>query len=375
MIPLLSANANAGAVLTIDLDALRSNYRALCSLAGGIECSAVVKADAYGLGIERVVPALWQAGCRTFFVALLDEAVRVLAVVPHARVYVLNGLFVDNAVHFLESGASPVLSSLEEIREWQTTCRSSGKRCPSALHVDTGINRMGISEAEFAVWADNQRQGTDISVTLVMSHLACAEERNHPMNEIQLEKFGEVQRRMIDTPASLANSAGSLLDPRYHFDMLRPGIALYGGNSLLPCSIHLKPVVHLAGRIMQVRDVPSGGGVGYGATWVARRDSRIAVVGAGYADGYFRAATGNRSGPAAYCSIDGTNVQVVGRISMDMITVDVTDIDPDRAARGKFVELLGDNVLIDDFAQFSGTIGYEVLTNLGSRYARVYSGA
>ena len=373
MTPLSSANA--GAILTIDLDALRSNYLALRAVAGDVECAAVVKADAYGIGIEQSVPALWQAGCRTFFVALLDEAVRVVAAAPHATVYVLNGLFVDNAKQFLETGARPVLSSLDEINDWRTACRSSGQDASAALHVDTGINRMGLSEAEFTNWADHQGTQPDVDVGLIMSHLACAEEAGHPMNEGQLRKFHLIRNRLPNAPASLANSAGSLLDARYHFDMLRPGIALYGGASLLPCPVQLKPVVHLAGKIMQVRDVPAGQGVGYGATWVAIRDSRIAVVGAGYADGYFRAGAGSGSTNSAYCCIDGKRAPVVGRISMDMITVDVTDIDPDRTVRGKFVELLGANVLIDDFAQFSGTIGYEVLTNLGSRYARVYSGA
>ncbi len=367
--------ASVGAVLTIDLDALRSNYLTLKAIGGQAECAAVVKADAYGIGIERAVPALWSVGCRTFFVALLDEAERVLAVAPKATVYVLNGLFIDNAHQFLESDARPVISSLDEIREWAALRQASGEPLSSALHVDTGMNRIGLSQAQFDMWCESRPDDQRFDISLLMSHLACAEETANPMSEIQLENFLNIRSKLSNVPASLANSAGILLNSKFHFDVLRPGIALYGGDSLIPTAAALKPVVHLAGKILQVREVPSGDSVGYGATWVAERDSRIAIVSAGYADGYFRTSTAKNIGDTAYCCIDGSKAPVVGRVSMDMITIDVTDIETLRVARGEFVELLGHNITIDKFAHFSGTIGYEVLTNLGSRYARVYSGA
>ena len=361
--------------LTIDLAALRRNYLALRETAGSAGCAAAVKADGYGVGARRVVRTLRESGCTVFFVALLDEAVDILPEVGDGTVYVLNGIVPGTAKSFARHGIRPVLGNLEEIGEWAECCRLAGSRLPAALHIDTGINRLGLEASSLEKLAGNAALLGAFETSLVMSHFACADDPGDPMNGAQREAFTVMKARLPEAPASLANSAATLSGAENHFDLVRPGIALYGGRALAGRPNPMRPVVHLTGRIMQVRQVAAGSRVGYGATWTARRDSRIAVVGAGYADGYIRLLGGSDDAIRAHVFIDGQFAPVVGRVSMDMMTVDVTGIDPDAARRGATVELLGRNITVDDLADAARTIGYEVLTSLGSRYGRVYSPA
>jgi alanine racemase len=367
--------ATAGAVLTIDLAALRGNYRAMASLAPGATCAAVVKGDAYGTGTGPAARTLADAGCEVFFVALVAEALDVRRMLPEATVYVLNGLPPGSAGIFAGNNLRPVLGSMADVSEWAEFCQSQGTALPAALHVDTGINRLGLEAGDIdRVVASPGILGA-FEPCLIMSHLACADQPDHPMNSAQNQRFAAIRAKFPGIAGSLSNSAGIINGAAYHHDLVRPGIALYGGRAVAGRPNPSRPVVHLAGRITQVRTVEAGQTVGYGATWTAPRRSRIAIISAGYADGYFRLAGPDAQKSGAQVHVAGRLVPVVGRVSMDMITVDVTDVPAADLDRGQTVELLGHNIGVDDLAATASTIGYEVLTNLGSRYARVYSGA
>jgi alanine racemase len=367
--------ATAGAVLTIDLAALRDNYLTMKALAPDAVCTAVVKGDAYGIGTVPAVKALADAGCEVFFVALVAEALDVRRAVPGATIYVLNGLPPGTAEAFALNRLRPVLGSTAEIEEWTACCGSRATALPAAIHVDTGINRLGLETGEIDRIVASPSMLGDFVPSLIMSHLACGDEPDHPMNAQQNARFAQICERFPGIPASLANSAGVINGSAFHHDLVRPGIALYGGRAVAGLANPARPVVHLAGRVMQVRTVEPGQTVGYGATWTARRRSRIAVVSVGYADGYMRLVGASEGKAGARVHLAGSFAPVVGRVSMDMITVDITDVPAPGVRRGDTVELLGRNVGVDDLAAMAGTIGYEVLTNLGSRYARVYSGA
>lgn len=367
--------ATAGAVLTIDLAALKENYRTLAALAPGAVCAAAVKGDAYGTGTGRAARALADAGCGVFFAALVAEALDVRHALPDAIVYVLNGLPPGSSGIFADNQLRPVLGSMTDIAAWAEFCQSHGTALPAAIHVDTGINRLGLEAGDIDRLVASPGMLGAFEPCLIMSHLACADQPDHPMNSAQNERFAAIRAKFPGISGSLANSAGIINGPAYHHDLVRPGIALYGGRAVAGRPNPSQPVVHLAGRIIQIRTVEAGQTVGYGATWTAPRRSRIAVVSAGYADGYFRLAGPAAQKTGAQVHIAGRLAPVVGRVSMDMITVDVTDIPPADLDGIQSVELLGHNIGVDDLAATASTIGYEVLTNLGSRYARVYSGA
>lgn len=366
-----AAEPTATALLTIDLGALRANYRTLRDLAGEAECAAVIKANAYGTGDIIAATALAQEGCRTFFVATFNEGTRVRGAVPQATVYVLDGFFPQSGDAYIESGLRPVLSSAEDLADWITFCRDSGAEHPSALHVDTGMNRLGLRPEEAVDLLGAGGAGEDYVPALLISHLACADEPDHPKNAEQLHAFEKLLAQLPKCPASLANSGGIFLGQPYHFDLVRAGFALYGGRAVEGRPT-LAPVVQLHGRIAQVREADAGETVGYGAAQRLERRSRIATISLGYADGIFRhlGAGGAQSGLVGY--IGEHEVPILGRISMDLITLDVTDIPEDLAVRGGWVEILGPHVRIDDLAERAGTIGYEVLTSLGSRAQRVF---
>jgi len=365
--------AAAIGTLTVDLDALVANWRRLEKTAVPAECAGVVKADAYGCGTGPVTKALAAAGCKTFFVATLDEAREVRAVAPAAAIYVLNGLFPNCGDGFAATGAQPVLGSLDELAEWDVFCRRAGWRGGAAIHIDTGMSRLGLSIAEAQGIVPRINAG-DHGITLVMSHLACAELLNHPLNARQVGAFREIAGLFSGVPASLAASSGIYLGSHFAFDMVRPGAALYGVNPTPEADNPMQPVVKLQARILQVRDVERGETVGYGATWTARRPSKLAVISAGYADGYFRAAGGSDGTRGADVVIAGQRCPVAGRISMDLLTVDITDLPPHAARRGHLATLLGDGITVDELGHHFGTIGYEVLTSLGARYQRAYTG-
>jgi len=377
---ILSAEANQAAalatatgVLTVDLDAIVANWRKLEKAAVPAECAAVIKADAYGCGVDPVARALAAAGCKTFFVATVDEARAARAAMPSATIYALDGIFQNCGDAFAKIDCKPVIGDLNELAEWDVSCRRSGWAGGAAIHIDTGMNRLGltINEAQGIVPRIN---AGDHGITLVMSHLACAEALNHPLNAKQLATFREIVSLFTGVPASLSNSSGIFLSPQFQFDLVRPGAALYGINPTPEADNPMQPVVDLKARIVRIRNVERGDSVGYGGTWTARRPTRLAIVSAGYADGYFRAAGSNDGTRGAEVVVAGKRCQIAGRVSMDLIAVDITDLEKNAVRRGHMATLIGEGITVDELAHHFGTIGYEVLTSLGPRYARVYKG-
>lgn len=362
-----------GGRLTIDLDAIAANWAFLRSkLKDGTECAATIKANAYGTGQDHVAKQLSDAGCKTFFVAVLTEAVSLRKTVPDAVIYVLDGLFPGTEQHFIANNLRPVFGSFEELLEWIEVCKTAGKSLDAAVHVDTGIHRLGLSPAEFSEALSNPDVMGCFSPTLIMSHLACGSEPDHPMNRRQLDLFNEITDPLAHIPRSLANSAGVFLGPDYHFDLARPGISLYGGKAIDTMPNPMEPVAKVEARIMIIRYVPKGDTIGYGAHQTATRSLKNAVVAAGYADGMIRKAGSTDSAPGGFGMIDGHKAPILGRISMDMITLDVTDVPEHLLKRGAFVEMLGPNVAAADLAAYAETIDYEYLTSLGRRFERVY---
>jgi len=363
----------AGATLTIDLGGLRSNYLQLKSLCHPAACGAAIKGNAYGIGHVEAARILERAGCRHFFVAQLSEAAAVRPVVPDADIYVLNGIPTGGAAHFVDLDVRPVLGSLEEFAEWSALCRDRNQKLPAAIHLDTGMNRLGLRRRDVEMVARSPELCAQFECSLVMSHLACSDLPDHPMNRAQASLFDVMRAQLPEAPASIANSAGVLNGKAYHYDLIRPGIALYGGNPIPAQPNPMARVVALETSVIQVREVPVGETVGYGATWCAKRASRIALLPVGYFDGYFRSLSRTNDYGDAGVYIDDKFAPLAGRVSMDTIAVDVTDIASGKVRRGTRVELLGPNIGVDDVAQWSGTISYEVLTSLGERYARVYT--
>ncbi|HTE99065.1 MAG TPA: alanine racemase [Bradyrhizobium sp.] len=365
--------ASATGVLTVDLDAIVANWRKLEKTAVPAECAGVIKADAYGCGIGPVARALAGAGCKTFFVATLDEARAARAAVPSAAIYVLSGFFQNSGDAFAKIDARPVIGDLHELAEWDVFCRRSGWAGGAAIHIDTGMNRLGFTVADALGIVPRINSG-DHGITLVMSHLACAENLHHPLNAKQLATFREIASLFSGVAASLSNSSGVFLGAPFQFDMVRPGAALYGVNPTPEADNPMQPVVELKARIAQIRNIERGESVGYGGTWTARRPTRLAIVSAGYADGYFRAGGSNDGTRGAEVKVAGKRCPVAGRISMDLMAVDVTDLPHNAARRGHMATLIGEGITVDELAHHFGTIGYEVLTSLGPRYARIYKG-
>ncbi|HEY3032460.1 MAG TPA: alanine racemase [Bradyrhizobium sp.] len=365
--------ATATGVLTVDLDAIVANWRKLEKAAVPAECAAVIKADAYGCGVDPVARALAAAGCKTFFVATVDEARAARAAVPSATLYALDGIFQNCGDAFAKIDCKPVIGDLNELAEWDVFCRRSGWAGGAAIHIDTGMNRLGLTITEAQGIIPRINAG-DHGITLVMSHLACAESLNHPLNARQLATFREIASLFTGVPASLSNSSGIFLSPQFLFDVVRPGAALYGVNPTPEADNPMQPVVDLKARIVQIRNVERGDSVGYGGTWTARRPTKLAIVSAGYADGYFRAAGSNDGTRGAEVVVAGKRCPIAGRVSMDLIAVDVTDLEKNAVRRGHMATLIGEGITVDELAHHFGTIGYEVLTSLGPRYARVYKG-
>ena len=359
---------HAGAFLEVDLGAIRANYRALRARLGATDCAAVVKADAYGLGASKVAPALAAEGARQFFVAHLDEAIALRWALPIAEIFVLNGLTPGAESEFVANRIRPVLNSLGQVDAWAAAGRRAGRPLPAALQIDSGMSRLGLPESELARIAEDPARLDGIALRLVMSHLACAERQDAAMNREQLARFEAGRRRLPAAPASLANSSGIFLGPDFHFDLARPGAALYGLGPVAGAENPMRPAVRLMGRIVQVREIAEGARVGYGAAWTAPRTSRIATVAVGYADGYLRSLS-----RTATAHVDGKPVPLVGIVSMDTATFDVTEAP--EAVEGGLVELIGPHHTVDRLAGEAGTIGYEILTSLGNRYARTYVGA
>ncbi len=362
--------SRAGAILTVDLDAIVANWRFLEARVGpASRCAAVVKADAYGLGASRVAPALHAAGCRRFVVATLDEALILRPLLADAEILVLSGPFAGCEEDFPAARLTPVLNSLEQIARWRALAGRHGRPLPSVLHVDTGMSRLGLRLEEARRLAQDKATLAALQPVLLMSHLACADEPSHPMNRRQLEVFRAARALFPGLAGSLAASSGIFLGSDWHADWCRPGAALYGVRPTESEANPMRPVVRLDGRIIQVRDIDAGESVGYGATHLAQGPGRLATVAAGYADGLFRA-LGNRG-----CGHLGEyRVPLVGRVSMDLVTFDVTGLPDGLAKAGATINLIGPGNGVDDLGRAAGTIGYEILTALGQRYHRHYLG-
>jgi len=363
--------AEVGADLTIDCTAVTHNWRTLASRAAPADCAAVVKADAYGCGLEPITSTLAAAGCSTFFVAQLAEARRARAAAPAAVIYVLNGIAPGSAQCFAEIDARPVIGNLGELTEWDTIRTVHSWRGGAALHFDTGMNRLGLPMEEAASLAGRVRSMPNHGISLVMSHFACADEPKHPLNQKQIRDFQEIRVMFRGVAASLANSAGIFLDSSAHFDLVRPGIALYGANPTVANVNPMRPVVELRGRLLQARIIPEGATVGYGATWTAKRVSRIAIVSVGYADGFSRPIGSSDARRGGEAVVHGKRCPIIGRVSMDLLAIDITELTKD-VHRGDWVTLLGEGIGVDEMAGWARTINYDVLTRLGHRFHRVW---
>lgn len=369
----------ANARLTVDLSALRHNYVTLRKLAKNAETGAVVKADGYGLGMEMVAPALAKAGCKRFFVATTAEGTALRPLVGDADIFVLSGCD-STACAAVQGEASliPVLQSPGAIRLWAGHWEKFSTKMPCAIMVDTGMNRLGLNRSEALSFSRQNARDHLVSPVLVMSHLACADEPASKMNRRQLESFQEIAAAFEGVDSSLANSAGILLGEEYHFDLTRPGIALYGGEAINGVANPMRPVGVLEARILQIRRGRTGETVSYGGATALKRETDIAVVGTGYADGYHRAASAGgvplRSAIPQFGHgwIAGHKVPMLGRVTMDQTMFDITDLAPGSVKSGDWIELFGRNIPLDDVARAAGTIGYELLTSQRHRGLRRY---
>jgi len=356
-------------ILTIDLDAVQANYDLLNLRLSGPELAAVVKADAYGLGLGEVAPALARAGCTTFFVATLQEGIELRAILKDADIHIFNGADHGEGPAFIKNRLVPVLNSPDQLNIWTNGCARQNEHGRADLHVDTGLSRLGLTASELSQLSGALPQMELVDIDVVMSHLACADQPDHPMNLEQKHAFDAAVSQIGSKRKSLASSSGIFLGPQYHYDLARAGAALYGVNPHPGAPNPMRQVVRIQGKILQVRSVDTPTSVGYGATHRATRPSKIATVAVGYADGYFRSLSN-----AGTAFVGDYEIPLVGRVSMDLTTFDVTDIPAGLVAPGQMVDLVGPKNPIDKVAGQAGTIGYEMLTNLGMRYQRVYSG-
>ncbi len=370
---LAGAPAQAAGVLLVDRAAIADNYRSLKAAFLEKAVAAVVKADGYGLGAEEVVPALVKAGARSFFVAQLDEALKLRPLLdrchPAIALYVLNGLMPGSEALFADNTILPVLNSLGEIAAWGAFARRRETALPAAVHLDSGMCRLGLPPDEVERLRADPGALEGIVPTCILSHLACAEDADDPMNARQLAYLRQALTALPRAPVSFCNSSGIFLGRDYHFDLGRPGVALYGGNPTPAAPNPMRPVVRLLARILQIRAIDAPQTVGYGATHRATGPARIATVAAGYADGYLRSISSR-----GHAWVAGHRVPVVGRVSMDLLALDVTEVAAEAVRPGDWAELLNAEQTVDALAAEAGTISYEILTSLGARYHRVYLG-
>jgi len=359
--------ADCQATLTINLDQIIHNYKSCLTHAKGTQCAAMLKADAYGMGIEQVAPALYHhANCSVFFVANLMEAIRLRTSVKDAVIYVLNGFFAGQEKIFTDNGLRPVLNDLDQVKLWAEI--KSDQRSACAIHFDTGINRLGLCPEDTEVLIHSPALVQKLDIALIMSHLACSDVPGHAMNPQQLQQFQKIKAHFPGIPASLANSGGILLGPDYLFDLVRPGLMLFGGNPQDgPMPENIKVPFTICGKILQIRPLKKGMCVGYGATWLAEKDCRIALVNVGYADGYLQMF--NNCGEAF---INGRKTPVIGRVSMDMIALDISAHAPDSIDIMMDVEIFGPHITLEMASKVSNLSQYEILTGVKERYRRIY---
>lgn len=356
------------ALLTIDLAAIVANWRSMRAVCG-VETAAVVKADGYGVGAVPVAHALAAAGCTRFFVATPDEGIALRAALAAPEIAILDGLPAGAESLYREHRLTPVLNRPDEVRSWLAFAERRGEALPAMLHVDTGMHRLGLAPKEFVALAE-EPEFRAYRWGCLMSHLACSDEPAHDLNARQAGAFAALRQHLPQVPGSLAASSGIFLGPDYQHDLTRPGAGLFGVNPQPGRANPLEGTVHLQARILAVRDVDPDRTVGYGAAHTVTLPSKIATIAVGYADGYPRAA-----GSRGTMRLGGFAVPVVGRISMDLVTLDVSAVPPDIARVGAWVEVIGPGRSIDEVAADCGTIAYEILTSLGARYRRRYIGA
>jgi alanine racemase len=362
------AEAEACGVLKINLMAIAFNWDKLAKHTEA-ECAAAVKGNAYGCGIEPIAGALAKTGCRTFFVSNIPEAKRVRAVAPNSTIYVLGGLYSGTGQAFAEVNARPVIHSSIEMAEWEVFVTSHRWAGGCALHVDTGESRLGLPMEEAAAFAPRVHSRGH-GITLLMSRLDNAEKHAHPLNDRQISLLRELRRLYRGVPASLANSSGIFFGPKAHFDLVRAGAALYGVNPTPGVDNPMLPVIELRARIVQVLSLAPGETVADNVGWAAKRPTRLALVSLGYADGYPQSGSFDNKLQAI---VGGQRCPVAGHPSMDLLTIDVTDLsDPTAARRGEMVTLIGPEISVDDLAAASKSTGREVLSHLGRRFHRIY---
>lgn len=369
--------ASDQAELRVDLAALAANYKTMQKHAGAAQTSAVVKADGYGLGMAQIVPTLAAAGCKVFWVAQLNEGIALRALLPEAVIYVLNGVPRCTAKEFAAHDLRPCLITMAQVQEWQAYCQDNHQDnapLPACLFVDSGFNRLGFGELGVAELAAKPQLFDGWELSLIASHLACADDPTHPMNAAQLERFRNALAALPKAPASLANSGGTMLGPDYHFDMVRTGTMLYGCSATGREEDALLPIANLRAPLLQTRQLSAGDSIGYGATFTASGEMTIGIASLGYGDGLSRH-FGTHSPSKVRFTIGGHPVALLGRVSMDSLAVDLTDLAglARPPAVGDMVEIFGTDNPIDRLARQGNTISYELLTSLGSRYNRIYS--
>ncbi len=365
-----SSPSHAPSCLTINLDAIQNNYKIICETASPSASGAVVKADGYGLGEVKVSKALYNAGCRDFFTAHIDEAIAVKEVLPNATVSVMNGILAGEEKIYCEYDLVPTLNDLGQVAIWKEY-RKNHKTPKANLQFDTGMARLGLMPQELDVIFNDLGLLDGIELKFIMSHLACADDPSHPLNRKQQEDFAAAITKLPKATSMLAASSGIFLGKDWHFDMVRPGVALYGGAPNENSPNPLEQVIKLEGKVLQVREVDQTQTVGYGAMHKPTGRQLIATVAAGYADGYIRSLSDK-----ATVYFNDQPIPVVGRVSMDVITLDVSSLENTKNAikAGYMVDLIGPNHDINDLAKEAGTIPYEILTSLGKRYKRQYVG-
>jgi alanine racemase len=360
---------SANSFLCINIDLIINNYLLLKKKLGKATCAATLKADAYGVGAAEVGAALVKAGCSSFFVATIDEAIDLRNHIPlkHVKIAVLSGFLPKTGPIFNEYNIIPVINNLEQLRDWKKYNSEAGKSLDSILQIDTGMNRLGLTPNELSKILNNPAEMNGANLCGLMSHLACSDEPNHEMNQQQLSEFIKAKNKLPRMETSLANSGGIFLGKSYHFDLARPGIALYGATPNYNACNPLKQAIKLYGRVLQIRETGANQTVGYGASYKPTRDSVIATVGVGYADGYLRSLSSN-----SYAFFNNIKIPIIGRVSMDCITVDISSVPTRTIKPGDFIEVMGDNFTIDDIAKAANTVPHEILSRLGTRHFRQY---
>ncbi|EJF76022.1 alanine racemase [Bartonella alsatica] len=356
------------AVATIDVSAIAANYTTLAQRVAPTECSAVLKANAYGLGADKIAPALYQAGCRTFFVSQIKEALQLKDILPsNTTLFLLNDI-PPNAEEFTaQAGLVPVLNSWQAIESWQTLCQKKSKRFPAVIQIDTNMNRLGLDQEELKQLIKQPTLFEKAEIKYIISHLANGDDNTHSSNYAQLTAFKTALGQLPTCKVSFANSGGIFLGPDFHFDLVRPGIALYGINPHEKKTTSLKPVLKLEAQIIQSRSIDAGRPVGYGGSFITRRPSYLITISIGYADGWLRALSNKGT-----VYFNGYKLPIVGRVSMDSIIVDATDLKHAKPQRGDWVELIGTYQTLEKVSADAKTIPHEILTSIGPRYKRIY---